>query len=127
MKESKKARMFKQIEEHGDNLNRIFHTEYSAIDLCKKLRRLELKAHRLAEDYCNGTVETDEYELLREKILASVDKILNYSEPDIPVFVNGDPRGYALKIRESWMEENAVKLHTDWGGYGILSPDFDGN
>ena len=127
MKESKKARMYRQIEEHGANLNKIFHTKYTAVDLCKKLRRLELKTHKLAEDYCNGIVETAEYELLSEKILISVDKIINFSTPDIPVFLNGDPRGYALKIRDSWMEENAVKLHTDWGGYGILSPDFDGN
>ena len=46
-------------------------------------------------------------------------------------FVNGDPRGYALKIDNDKPEGKAlieaVKLHTDWGGYGILSPEIDGN
>lgn len=46
-------------------------------------------------------------------------------------FVNTDPRGYALKIDNDTPEGKAlieaVKLHTDWGGYGILSPAIDGD
>ncbi len=46
-------------------------------------------------------------------------------------FVNDDARGYALKIDNETPEGKAlieaVKLHTDWGGYGILSPEIDGN
>ncbi len=44
-------------------------------------------------------------------------------------FLNTDPRGYALKIDNEKPEGAAliaaVKLHTDWGGYGILSPEID--
>lgn len=45
-------------------------------------------------------------------------------------FVNTDPRGYALKIdnedpRGKALIE-AVEMHTDWGGYGILSPEITG-
>jgi len=45
-------------------------------------------------------------------------------------FVNGDARGYALKIDNETPEGKALieacKLHTDWGGYGILSPEITG-
>lgn len=46
-------------------------------------------------------------------------------------FVNGDARGYALKIDNEKPEGKAlieaVKLHTDWGGFGILSPEITGD
>lgn len=46
-------------------------------------------------------------------------------KPLVPVFLNGDPRGYALKIESDWMRERLkLRLHTDWGGYGILAPDL---
>lgn len=44
--------------------------------------------------------------------------------PLVPVFVNSDPRGYALKIENDWMRAHGGNLHRDMGGYGILAPDF---
>jgi len=45
--------------------------------------------------------------------------------PLVPVFVNLDPRGYALKIRDEWMAAHpAVRLPRDSGWYGILAPDL---
>ena len=41
------------------------------------------------------------------------------------IFVNGDCRGYALKIDDKYIRENNIKLHCDWGGYGIIAPDFN--
>lgn len=37
-------------------------------------------------------------------------------------FVNGDARGYALKIDSD--SKLPLDLHQDWGGYQILSPDL---
>lgn len=37
---------------------------------------------------------------------------------------NGDARGYALKIEDNYMRENNIVLFQDWGGYGIIAPDF---
>jgi len=49
-------------------------------------------------------------------------------KPLVPIFLNRDPRGYALKIRSEWMaERNETQLHSDWGGYGILAPDLTNN
>jgi len=42
----------------------------------------------------------------------------------VPVRLNRDPRGYALKIDDAWMREHNVALHRDWGGYGIIAPDL---
>ncbi len=42
----------------------------------------------------------------------------------IPVFINRDPRGYALKINDEWMRANNAKLETDWGGYGLIAPEI---
>ena len=47
---TKKERMHGEIKKHGGNLNAIFHTGIEDIELCKKLRRLEAKAHRLSTE-----------------------------------------------------------------------------
>jgi hypothetical protein len=43
----------------------------------------------------------------------------------VPVFLNRDPRGYALKIDDEWMRSQAHPLHRDWGGYGIIAPEIE--
>ena len=43
----------------------------------------------------------------------------------VPVFLNRDPRGYALKISDEWMRNNPKALPCDWGGYGIIAPDMN--
>ena len=127
-----KDRMYRQIEQHGANLNAIFNTSIENIVLCKKLKRLEAKAHKLATDYCNGEngVTTENWESLCDPILKAVRKILNCTD-SFPIFVNEDARGYALKIDDAYMVKCSKlngysTLHRDWGGYGILAPEFDG-
>ena len=129
---NKKERMYKQIEEHGPNLNSIFKTGLDNITLCKKLHSLEQKAHKLATDYCNGEngVTTENWEEKCEPILKAVRKVLNMNDTyspicTIPIFINGDARGYALKIKSDYVKNNNLRIYTDWGGYGILAPEFD--
>ena len=118
--------MYQQIEKHGNDLNRIFNTGLDAITLCKKLRRLENKANQLATDYCNGDngIDSETIDSHTEPILKAVSKLLGNK---YPVIFNGDARGYSLKISDKVMREHNLKLHTDWGGYGILCPDFTPN
>lgn len=47
--------------------------------------------------------------------------------PLVPVFVNLDPRGFALKIDDEWMRASGATLYSDWGGYGIIAPDLTSN
>ena len=118
---NKRERMYDQIKTHGDNLNKIFHTQLDNITLSKKLFRLENKGNRIAMDYCNGDMENEDFETQKDKILKSVDKILNFSKQNIPVFFNSDPRGYALKIKDDYTRD--ITIYRDCGGY-VLAPDF---
>ncbi|QGH73415.1 MAG: hypothetical protein [Podoviridae sp. cty5g4] len=121
---TKKEKMYKAIEDHGIKLNEIFRTEYDDIVLCKKLRQLEIKGHKIAIALCNGEIASDEIEVESDKVLNKVDSLLGFRAMAVPVFLNLDPRGYALKINDEWMRESQCKLHRDMGGYGILAPDF---
>jgi len=127
MNQKQKELMYSQIRAHGENLNKIFNTGLDPVTLCKKLHTLENKAHRLAEDYCNGIIKTEQWEEISEKTMKSLDKILNFTGLKIPCELNPDARGYALKIDSDFMRENQIHhLYQDMGGYGIIAPDFDG-
>jgi hypothetical protein len=121
---NKRDRMRDQIMQHGLKLNRIFNlNRMDVTTLAKQVHSIEVKAHKLAEDECNGVAVPENWE---KKILVRLDKIINFKAKGVPIFVNGDPRGYALKIEDAWMKANECDLHRDWGGYGILAPEFDG-
>ena len=104
---------------HGRKLQGAFLSPEQPVDLCKKLRRIENKLNRLFTDHCNiGEKPGDE--AIIERAEKSIKKIL----PEIgkALYINHDPRGYSLKIREDKAKE--IGILTDWGGYGILAPDF---
>jgi len=126
MKVSEKVTMYRRIEKHGNDLKIIFNLEGDPIVLCKKLHRLEAKAHQLATDYCNGDITSEQWEGASEGMLERLDKILNFVNQHIPVFVNSDARGYTFKIKDKYVTEHNLDIHRDWGGYGIIAPDFDG-
>jgi hypothetical protein len=67
---------------------------------------------------------SEQYEQADNELQNSLDRILNFRKQGIPVFTNGDPRGYILKIKEDYMRENQVKIERDWGGYGIIAPEI---
>jgi hypothetical protein len=94
-----------------------------------RLRALENTAHWLAERYCNGTIEEAELEKRNAGIEKAVAKLCGTLPAGF--FINGDPRGYALKIdagngagETPHPEYIPEGLHRDWGGYGILAPEF---
>lgn len=123
----KKAERAEKIMRHGWRLLRIFpKSGYagSPVSLYERLHRLEAEAHTLAERGCNEQLP-DEYEARKEaSILKRLDAILKFKDADIPVFLNGDPRGYALKIEDAYVKEHNLDIERDWGGYGILCPEF---
>lgn len=132
--------MYQQIEKHGNDLNGIFNTGLDAITLCKKLHRLEKQARKLAADYCNGEngINTDNWEEKTAPLMQKVYTILNNGkynddkphQKKVPIFLNGDARGYALKINDSYVKllrAAGKNICTDWGGYGIICPDFTPN
>jgi len=140
-----KQKMYAQIQQHGEKLNAIFNTNFDAITLCKKLNRLERKANFAATCLCNTNTlnllelnrftgwdvkqaTEQEQAIFFDKITASIYKILGDQSKNI-VFINLDPRGYALKIKSEYVKtlrQENKNIYTDFGGYGILAPEFNG-
>ena len=137
------------IREHGEGLIRFFGLDpnlVDPIDLCKKLRRLENKAHEITTQLCNGFPELDhesqedhiaELEIKLCRIEGKVQDLLeSYQRPRQfkkinAIFINHDPRGYALKLDTEtieYFEELGEDFpHKDWGGFGIIAPDLTGD
>ena len=93
--------------------------------LSLKLWKLEQIASKAAVDYCNGVIQYEEFETITNPIETQVNALFNGNLKGL--FINGDPRGYALKIQDKEFRElyrDATRLTQDVGGYGILSPDL---
>jgi len=114
--------MYDRIERHGQRLNIIFHTQYEPIALCEKLRLLEGKQDKANLDYCNGDMTATQHELITERTRNAVYNLLGDKGPEL--YINSDPRGYALKIDDAVVRAQALDIPTDWGGYGLLAPDL---
>lgn len=143
-KQTKKQTMLNNISAHGANLNKIFNTSFDDVTLCKKLRRLEKKVSFATTCLCNTNTlnllelnrftgydveQTSEeaQDLFFDKIYTSIYKILGEKAKQY-IFINFDPRGYALKIKSEYVKKEFAagnNIYTDWGSYGILAPDFN--
>lgn len=128
-----KERREMQLERHYNALNKL--AELCGINnpngkkLSNTLRRLEFEAHKLSTDYCNGENGITSSEIWEEKTTPIEQKIMTLFNNNLKgFFVNGDARGYALKIRDSVMRADYKEtgLQTDWGGYGLLAPEITG-
>ena len=117
------VKMYRNIFNHGENLKKVFSlpSDTDPVKLCKKLFSLEAKAYKLSMQSCNGDIEMERWEAETDKILNAVNKILDYKNKGISVFANGDARGYTLKIKP---QDTPSYLFKDWGGFGIIAPDF---
>ena len=128
---NEKDKLYSRITKHGQDLKAVFNLDQDIdpVKLCKRLLRLENKAHKLAVDFCNGVIDQLEWDQKADQILTKVETILK-----VPtgrgiinkkvLFLNGDARGYALKIDDEYLKNNNFNIHRDWGGYGIIAPDF---
>ena len=115
--------MTARIKSHGEDLLKIFPqaTEKDPVKLCKTLFRLENKSHQYAENLCNFA-ETGAYDDKLQAMQDRVKTLLSITPADPAIFINLDPRGYALKITTE--DAKDLDIYKDWGGYGIIAPDF---
>lgn len=99
----------------------------SGLQLWRTLRRIECRARTMATEYCNGTISPELWEQEKKCATAGVRKVFGGKLP--PSFgVNGDPRGYALKLFASddgSQPATAFALHEDWGRNQILAPEIN--
>jgi len=120
-----KPQILAQVTRHGNQLIQLFNLSIDPVKLCRALRRLEAQANRINTLYCNGDIEMEYHEKQSDVIEERVKKLFNNSDMFTAAFYyNSDPRGYALKLHEEWTRVNAPDLYKDWGGYGILAPEF---
>jgi hypothetical protein len=128
MKKADRDKMYQDIENHGIKLLKLFPNakQQDPVKLCKSLRRLEAKVEKVTVALCNGEIEQYPADCELDYLLRKVGEVLrDYSGANAPkVFINRDPRGYALKIPDTDPRVQAVGLHRDMGGYGIIAPDF---
>jgi len=135
MTKNQKTEMYAKIEKHGRDLLALFPnaTIKDPVKLCKALRRLEVKAHKAAENWCNGIdcgADGNKQYHAGLMLMAKAADILGMSAAPACGLVfkfNGDTRGYALKLTNGGNYEGQpvqVEIYKDWGGYGIIAPDF---
>jgi len=120
MNKAQKKELYENITAHGNNLKNLFKLDNSvdSVKLCKSLFKLENQAQKLALDYCNyGNLDNSAV----ESILKKAGVLLNITDTN-QIFFNSDARGYALKISDNFCKDK--EIFKDWGGYGILAPDF---
>ena len=86
-------------------------------------RKIERKAHRLAERMCDDPNLTEsDIQRQKEALKATVRSLYSGNIPN-GFLLNWDPRGYACKIEGDVMKDirDRCDFPTDWGGYGLLA------
>lgn len=153
-----KNRLMKNVSRHVEALDKLasyYDIDMTGIQLWKKLKFYENKLHKLMVYSCNGVgmingvnyyngtiddyakreygynvksayIEDDVtiFDVEAEKLENKLRELF----PKLPFFVNGDARGYTLKLNEKTVQElqkNGINIQTDFGGYGILAPEFN--
>ncbi len=124
---NKREKLKQKVEKHLVELQKLVdscggsHLKIKTIN--SRLRILEHRANEHACWACSGQTTfgtpytMEDWEETAEDIYNQVQKLFNNNLKNF--FLNADARGYTLKLREphTW-------YYTDWGGYGILSPDL---
>ena len=127
MNATQRKSMIENIEKHSESLLAAFGGDNPPISdpvkLCKKLRRLEGNLSRLFTKACNESVSYDLQDQESDKATAIIRGLLP-GLPEKAIHINRDPRGYALKIDDQYFRDSCISLYMDFGGYGILAPDF---
>ena len=118
----KKKLKQKYIDEHIHNINELFN---ASLDRGKYEILLELEelAHNQAEIWCERSYSDKEREEVEKYFISTLTDLLSITGHQA-IFFNGDPRGYALKIKDDFIRDSKVNIYKDWGGYGIFAPDF---
>ena len=114
--------MRKEIKAHIFDLFKVFGREINYNQLAR-LCEIEVDGHSMAEDYCNGKIESEEYEKNERQLLIEVSNI--FCDTENIIHLNSDPRGHFIKIDDEYLRNNKdLDIEKDWGGYGIVCPEW---
>lgn len=123
----RKEIMLAHRQRHIESLKALGYTK----DTMHAIKRLEHEANRIQTDDANGELTEVEAAHADMRISERVAVLFGGTLPK-GFFINGDPRGYTLKLDpEAWKvsddprenyEAQPIKF-TDWSGYMILAPE----
>lgn len=136
------AKTLEAVTRHGETLLALFTNaeEKDPVALCRKLRRIETAIAKTSEGFSSesGFMTQDQFDHACRMALIRTTNLLGLTGPEaqiLGVFVNRDPRGYALKLdsdneRFKLWQDNRLKnklpcLYADWGQNGIIAPDLN--
>ena len=108
----------KQIKLLGEMFGNDCYNPYATFEI---LLTAERQAHKKALDHCNGYLDGYKYEAWKDRFVKKLAAKLGLDKMPEGFFVNSDPRGYSLKMQAGTFPDGLI---ADWGGYGILAPDF---
>lgn len=97
--------------------------ETPGLALWRQLRRIESWLSIYSVKYCNGDIDTGKWEAIKDQAQNRLSRVFGGRIPD-GIFINGDPRGYALKL-DNEKVQLPEGMEKDWGGYGILAAEID--
>jgi hypothetical protein len=90
------------------------------------IKMLETAVSALNVDECNGDITDYKAQVLAKKYTDRAKRLFGGKLPK-GFMINGDPRGYALKLdNEAYDVKHPNDLpinYQDWGGYMILAPE----
>ncbi len=137
------AKTLEAVQKHGETLLRAFPnaSEKNPVALCRKLRRVECAIAKTILAYSSDNSSGITQAVLDRECEAALIRaggLLGLDAEGIErhgLFVNRDPRGYALKLdneegtwfkawQETQLKQGLPELHHDWGQYGIIAPDL---
>lgn len=90
----------------------------------KALFSIEKRGHALALEHCNFGVSDERIDQFKKEITKELKAILPNLVKAKAIQLNFDARGYFLKIDDEYVREHKLRIERDWGGYGIICPDF---
>jgi len=129
---NKKERRQDQLERHYTTLEKL--AEHCGVNkpngkkLSLALLKIEQRAHRVMEAFCNGECNDSGFENAKNAARENVQALFNHNLQGLKI--NGDPRGYTLKIDDDVTRElfdAGITMQRDFGGYGLLAPEITGN
>lgn len=97
----------------------------------QQIQKLEKEVNAFAEKRCSVYIEQN---VITKKKANFIKKIKSLFDKDAEILqyiiINGDPRGYGLKIDDNYVwdlrekTDGKINIFTDLGGNGILAPNF---
>ena len=119
--------MLQHRQGHTESLKKLGYTK----DTMHAIKRLEHEANEIQTKDANGELTEVEASNADMRISNRVASLFGGKLPK-GFFINGDPRGYTLKLDpEAWKVSDDARENyeampikfTDWGGYMILAPE----